>query len=180
MRLVRTLTVLALVILLPAISWYYLSKGADWRKRGLAEISQRTQIDFPSLLTSEGTSLGQDDLFGSFAIAVDGATVPVPDLQKLTEQFGVRQDMQFLMFNGQAPDTEDDPWVHIDCVDTACRMLTDVLFPGTKNAALIDDSLQVRRSYDLREAEEMKRLIEHGAILLPTEKREQIELIRGE
>ena len=179
MRLIKTITVVALVVLLPAISWYYLSKGAEWRKSGLKEISQRTQVTIPDLITHDSLTVSREDLFGNYVIAVDGQLVATSQSEKIVEQFGVRNNMRFLMIHPPTAPSAQEGWLHIPCTDSDCEALAGELFPGQTNAALLDDSLQLRQSYNLREVDELKRLIEHGAILVPPEKRDEIELVRG-
>ncbi len=89
----------------------------------------------------------------------------------------MRKDVKFLAFGSRGTDLGEE-WLRLPCDESTCTLLARALFSDSSNAVLIDDSLQLRRSYDLGQEEELHKLIEHGAILFPTEKREKIELIR--
>ena len=84
-----------------------------------------------------------------------------------------------MLFHGDPIDNLADEWTMSDCEKADCSRLFATLFPEGMNAALVDDSSYLRRSYDINTQEGINSLIEHAAILFPVEKRAKLELRRG-
>ena len=170
-----------ILIALPAISWYYLKKGADWRRSGLAEMADKQPIDAApvKLATIPGDSVELRE--GVFAIATNIRS-SAPEIQstldKIAEQFDHQEDLLFLYFGDRDARLAAE-WAVVDCRDPACSKLSSELFGGNTNMALIDDSLNVRATYNIMAEGQTQKLAEHGAILFPVEKRKKIELKRG-
>jgi hypothetical protein len=178
MREFRTILVVALLILFPAVSWYYLEKGKDWRMAGVAEIADKTQLSPDTLYTADGDTLSEEQIFGYYIIATDQRK-PVSEevMNALHEQFGEREDLLLLSLSRNASPPEG--WIGINCQGKDCGWLREYLV-AQENCALIDDSLRLRRTYDLSSEDQRKKLVEHTAILVPLKKRERLELKRDQ
>lgn len=176
MRLFRTILVVALLILFPALSWYYLQQGKDWRMTSVSEISEKTQLTVASLTTMDGDTLTPESLLGNFIIAAD-LSHPVKHevLDALHDQFGERDDVLLMALT--SGDAVPQGWLGIDCDRQDCSWLRQHL-DSSANSALIDDSLRLRRTYDLMKEDERKKLVKHTAVIVPLEKREKLELRR--
>jgi hypothetical protein len=179
MKLARAIAVLTVIVVFPAISWYYLNRGAAWRIQGLEAMKDKIAIELPQspLVDDEGkmvTGFGTD-----FVIAVNvEPDKSIADLNKIAELFSHREDVILLSFNGGSAEL-NEAWTVVDCSVSPCGAWTEQLYSDNFNAALIDDSLYIRNIYDLNEKGQMKLLAEHGVILFPVEKHEKIELKRG-
>jgi len=174
-------SVLLILIALPALSWLYLNKGADWRRAGLAEMANKKPLTQSNteLQTASGTAVILEE--GEFFIASNlDASKPANNetLNKLAEQFNHQGDLTFLYLGETNVDLAEE-WMQVACLESPCGDIVSQLFTENTNTALIDDSLYVRGVYDLTIPEEVLTLVEHGAILFPIEKRKKIELKRG-
>ena len=179
MRLVRVIAILALLIGFPALSWYYLQTGADWRKSGLDELADKKEITLPAVTSMNGDQIGEDVFSGKFIVYCDlDVAQHESTLQGLDEQFRSRKDV--LLVNLKAVPNGSD-WLYIDCESSDCAWLRQNIFDGgSANCALIDSDMNLRRTYDLANDEELKDLVRHAGILFPIEKRKKIELKRGQ
>ena len=179
-KIFTVLSVLLILIALPALSWLYLNRGAEWRKAGLAEMSDKRTFEYNDLMLvgEDGEAFSFEA--GRFAIATKaepGTTELRETITKLAEQFDHLSNIDFVYFGSSALEATD--WIHIDCSASECDKITTQLFQGSSNTALIDDSLYIRGVYDIASEPELVSLVEHGAILFPPEKRAKIELKRG-
>ncbi len=180
MKLLKTIVILILVVGLPALSWYYLSQGADWRMQGIEAMATKTPVD---LTLDTGFLTARDELKSerTFTIAVKYPVTDEAQLERLNllaDQFSYRDDLVMLYHGGVNANLADE-WTASSCEDEGCADLFATLFPEGMNAALVDDSSYLRRSYDINTQEGMNTLIEHAAILFPVEKRAKLELKRG-
>lgn len=172
----------ALILIgLPALSWYYLKKGADWRRAGLAEMSDKRPITGADvkLLSANGDTIQLEE--GVFAIASNLALSGPENqmiLNKIAEQFNHQPDLLFLYFGDISGDLAEE-WTILDCQRSSCEELVAQFFKEGMNTVLIDDSLNIRVLYDVTSEGQTNKLAEHGAILFPVEKRKEIELKRG-
>ena len=183
MRWVKTTILFVILLGLPALSWYYLKKGADWRISGLEAIANKTPLETDTYQFATFKNKEVNLVEGRFYLASNISATSETEkaaLQKLADQFDHRDDLIYLLFGLPSNNTSlDEQWQQVDCSSSPCSRLTAQLFPSGMNAALVDDSLNLRRSYDLLNEEDAHALIEHAAILFPVEKRKKIELIRG-
>lgn len=185
MKLARTIAVLTVIVVFPAISWYYLNQGAAWRIQGLEAMRNKVAIELPQipLLDENGETIS--GVGSDFVIAVNVDPIKkIADLNNIADLFKHRGDVMLLSFSGGAADL-DEAWTVVDCsqsesgTKSGCDIWTAQFFRDHANAVLIDDSLYIRNSYDLNEPGQMKLLAEHGVILFPVEKSKKIELKRG-
>ena len=180
-RWLAALGVIVILIVLPALSWYYLNQGADWRRAGLAEMADKKPFEYEELdlANVDGEMIRLEPGMFIIATKLEATTAARTEtLNKIAEQFDHQPDLQFLYFGTQKDGLAED-WTVVDCASSDCNSMTMQLFAGNSNAALIDDSLYIRSVYDLASNDEAQKLAEHGAILFPVEKRKKIELKRG-
>jgi hypothetical protein len=180
MKLARTIAVLTVIVVFPAMSWYYLNRGAAWRIQGLEAMRDKQAIELPRAPLIDDNGAAVAELGADFIIAVNvDPNKEISDLNKIAELFSHRSDVLLLSFNG-GTDELDEAWTILDCAISPCKEWSAQLFTDDTNAALIDDSLYIRNTYDLRVEGQMKLLAEHGVILFPVEKSRKIKLKRGE
>lgn len=180
MKLARTIAVLTVIVVFPAMSWYYLSRGAAWRIEGLDAMREKIAIELPQkpLITDAGETL--DGIGSDFIIASDVDTEEgLVYLNEIADLFKHREDVLLLSFQQRSPEL-NKAWTVLDCSGQSCATWKSQLFANNSNVALIDDSLFIRNTYQLGEPGQMKLLAEHGVILFPVERSKKIELKRGE
>jgi len=185
MKLARTIAVLTVIVVFPAISWYYLNQGAAWRIQGLEAMRDKVAFELPHtpLVDTKGEKIS--GLGSDFIIAVNvDPNNSIADLNNIAALFKHRGDVILLSFNGSAEEL-DQAWTVVDCTEpgaeseSSCYAWMTQLFKDQANAVLIDDSLYIRNTYDLNAPGQMKLLAEHGVILFPVERSKKIELKRG-
>jgi len=185
MKLARTIAVLTVIVVFPAISWYYLNQGAAWRIQGLEAIRNKVVIELPETPLQDINGGTISGIGSDFVIAVNvDPDKNITDLNNVADLFSHRGDVMLLSFNGGTEEL-DEAWTVVDCSEaevgskSRCIDWTTQFFKDHSNAVLIDDSLYIRNTYDLNESGQMKLLAEHGVILFPVEKSKKIELKRG-
>lgn len=189
-----------MLIVLPAGSWYYLSKGMDYRleaKSELGDFGKRPPLPYTTL---EGSLVSQTDLSdGVFIVAEldqpgQKNTLQVAqELGKIHTQFDARKDIFFLILAHPADSAAlqkllkkhklIDPGqvftIQKDALDKPGFNFAQV--DSEKSGAYIaitDTAGQIRQYYDFRDGSRVKRLVEHITILMPVIEREQAILKR--
>jgi len=182
MRTVRIIIILLVLIGFPAISWFYLSSGLKWRINAQQETMIKEHLGNFTLVDSDSIILRSNEMHGTFyVIATPQDSQSFQHLKMVNTQFHVRKDFRtmYLLPEGEdASPQADTTWIHVYCIQ-GCEALRTVLFNPDYSGAIVDDSLYLRGQYHLGSGEEMRKLVEHLAVVLPIEKRERIELIRG-
>ena len=178
MRVLRIIGILLLLIGFPAVSWYYLQTGINWRKDGLAEVFDKQKVTIPVIYKGSPDGPVEIDPEGKFIILVRNTEdVDEAVLQGIYEQFDHRKDLLLLALGNVSRSVH---WQKLDCISGACEQLERALFIDTDaNCVFVDSEHYIRMYYDLAEEADVQQLVKHGAILFPVEKREQIELKRG-
>lgn len=183
----------AVLVILPAGSWYYLKRGADFRRAQLAELSDFGKVkwykfkDWTPQVTAD--SLDERVLILGF---FDGNDTPgIDTIQQqatlLQLQFGARNDFRILMFEvsedsitGQSASERiiSDIPVWKTTAPTLTMLGFQIDFKSLETQpgwALIDQKGTIRRYYP---AGDLEKLITHAAIIAPGKSREKIDLKR--
>lgn len=200
----------ALVILIlfgfPAVSYYYLIKGADYRRQALGELGKYgTMPDLRQMPPAYGELPA--DLNGRMYVVgwIDDAHSEVrtaygETLERLHLQFDGSDRLRFATIAASNLDSAavayfisrfklDDPdQVSVLRADEQgfasvgrafALPLEGNALPGTRPlAALVDTSLTIRGYYDLGDEAQTRRLVEHIAMILPLPKERDIVLER--
>ena len=196
----KTLQFLALFLLLvvlPAGSWYYLSRGMDYRRTAIQELKPLRAMSPLSIYTLEGDTLDART-FGNAATIVaevdlqkEGSGRMLTELGKIHTQFDARKDVLFLLLTLRQDSTSRAAFLKEHKLDDPGQVfLAD---PGSAPdfgfkevdktesstfVAVLDTAGQVRQYYDFRDGSRVKRLVEHITILKPIIDREQAVLKR--
>lgn len=195
-RILQALALLLFLVVLPLGSWFYLRNGLDYRKKALEELGEHGTIPPFELLTYKRDTLSREQLEGKLVVAsfIDFSDEEQTRrtgayLNKLHKQFDERPDLLFLQHVLNAPGTDriqsfelqhrlDDQDQCLFLVGEDGNMekrvrtlysmpVADAPAPLNTQLVLADTSLTIRRYYDLRKEEEIKRMVEHIAIILP-------------
>ncbi|MCE2788828.1 MAG: hypothetical protein LW630_02815 [Saprospiraceae bacterium] len=149
-----------LLVVVPFGSWYYLKSGLDYRKKALSDLLPKDSISFnlDSLSIFRGNTtvlvLGQDTTSYQVIRTINKQFEKVPHFQCLFQDTAAASDGFNILPQGYA--VED-------------------LQKYQLGYLLIDTSAKIRNSYAASK-HDVKKLIEHTAIVLPREKESDIEL----
>ena len=176
-----------ILIILPAGSWYYLSEGYSYRKDLLSDL----QIEYGdvkpySLRTADGRPFDLSDIEHRTTVArfvsVDGKSNEFGEqmMDRLHEQFDDKNEILFLTHyvGGLPADLPKDTAQYLSLTGSAAeieriarehyRIPFDTGETITENARFVlTDSLQIRGYYDVNDAMQAGRLVEHITIVMP-------------
>jgi len=173
---------LLVIIGLPLGSYLYLKKGFTYRKEALDEMKVERTIDWNDfgLMTAVSSEKVNDPSIIVYApFNGDGSEGLAEDLNNLHRQYGERSEIRFTL----GGDTE----LRRSMIQQISQKLIKELYISdaqlpqmfTENKLyLIDPDGGIRGEYDRKRIEEMQKLVKHISILLPLEKKKQIQLVR--
>jgi hypothetical protein len=182
MRVLRIIIILLVIIGFPAMSWIYLKSGLKWRVSAQDATEKKSVLADFTLLGGDSIRMTPADLLGTYYVVGRPADdISIAHLVKIHEQFHARPDFHILMIvqDSLVSQPVDTIGTRTRCI-LGCEKLETLLFEDNYTAAIVDDSLYVRGRYDLTSLEQMRKMVEHLAVVLPIEKREKIELKRGD
>lgn len=200
----QTLALLLFLVVLPFGSWYYLKNGMDYRVATMGELKKYGKTPSLSYITYAGQRLDDSVFVNKILIAsiLDFSNSSMLEnfgktLEKLHQQFDERKDVLFLLHvadtsttqpivdafaeNYKLKDMEQCFFMKMPANITTTTIEQHFYLPHD-NAfpyfALTDTKGEVRHYYDVRKIEEVRKLVEHTALLLPLEKTREITLKR--
>jgi AhpC/TSA family len=192
----------AMLVVVPGISWYYLSEGMKYRKNSLSELKDYGKVENFQTKDINGKYVTTDSLKGKLAIVEfvlngsDSADLKMMgNYIKMRKQFQERKEVCYLTF------------VNADSTNTSGIALRNNLsgkgsfvVPITKDKMMefmkafkiennqttsypylvfVDLESKVRFMYDATKLEPMKRMVEHIAIKLPLIKTDDPEVLHA-
>lgn len=190
----RKIMILVLLIALPAISWVYLRNGLNWHKEAVAELGSYGQIRHANILWPDGTK--EDRLDSKIVVVhVFGQNPELTPInrkiidtgEELFKQFGKNEHFRLAMIadRGSAefrsyaqtrPSSEYVTWVWAGgseqwqpIMQRGYQAFAEKTNPDpmTEYYALADTAGIIRRYYDADDDEQVKRMVQQIALLLP-------------
>jgi hypothetical protein len=192
-RIIQFIALSILLAGLPLLSWYYLKQGFEYRKEVLDDLGEYARLTAAELPTGKDTLLNASSLRTHIVVWV---LVPEEDstrermlyyLNEFHDQFQERPEVQYLLL----PTAQDSAGLLKQLESLPLGQAAFLTAPGANAEPLagreglklplekvdldenpymaLTDSLVVKRYYDVRKQEDMKRLVEHIAVLLPVE-----------
>ena len=157
-RLISWIALAFFILVVPFISWFYLKKGFDYRRALISEIVPKDSIS--SSLDTAFIFRGKTTVFSKTGFNDNS------DLVKgLEEQFQKVIDFQLVTV---------DSLTGLNVIPAG--YLSDFFGKyGANQLILMDTAMRVRNVYDY-DAESIKKLVEHIAIVLPRQKESDIEM----
>lgn len=161
MRALRNnLFLLAMIVIIPAVSWMFLRTGVDYRLESLKDLEMKKPFLYSNLLAD---SIKFEDKVTLINLAGNDAKVA-----QLYDQFKEAPGFQLISANGSLSNPTD----HIDNLGNLI-LLNDIESLGIVNYvdfkggvyALIDGEGQLRRVYN--SDEEIKSVVRHIATIIP-------------
>ena len=181
------LIVLALLIIAPLISYYYLKSGADYRLELLDELKPKKSLKDFKLQIDSSYTFADDDLKGKVTLLSVGRlnNDENQNLKKIDDQFGPNSFFQIVTIGAVAPPKKViGKWSHIEAkAETVRNFINEEFNPSyfnetNKMICLIDSSRQLRREYKHLHGGELNSLVEHLAIVLPRPPKSDVILDR--
>jgi hypothetical protein len=184
----QTIALLMMLIVMPALSWYYLKKGENYQVKMRAELKDYGKLPsfiLPKLLDTNSINLATD-LINKVVIAkvVDANELePGDDLRfalgSLHTQFDERNDIIFLLHT-TIKDTArvgaflrqnkmSDP-SQVVVTGSDPKLVQSYHFPKPGVMAIVDTLGVIRRYYNYRDGNEVRRLTEHVTVLMHRDK----------
>jgi len=184
--------VVVILFLLPAGSLFYLQSGLNYRTKIMAGLGDFGKIGDFNLLNQNGTPVSPETLSGRVSVVnfLPGNTVAdraicerfgklqqgfdetsgvvflsfiatdsIPGLLQIAKDLGINDHEQHFLLGASALEWQ--------------RLATDAFQmknPGSQ-VALVDSNLTIRNYYDLNSNQEMGRLVEHIALIIPKQNR---------
>jgi hypothetical protein len=193
-RLTIFAALLLIFVVLPGLSWVYLQGGLNWRKAAQAELSKYGKIRAAYTIWPEGDK--QDELkekvtvvhvFGSNPDLTPANKHIMDTGEELFQQFG--QSMYFRMamvadggttefrsYRQTRPSSDYATWVWTGGIGSWTTIMKNGfesycvknrIKPYPHYYALSDTSGMIRRFYNAMDKQEVGRMVEHIALLLP-------------
>jgi hypothetical protein len=207
-RIIVTSILMLFLVGMPFVSYIYLKKGYDYQKEALSDLRKTHRFTHYEQLNLLNGTAPESDLLGNMyvlGLLPNTANANFPRygevLTALHEQFDQPENIQFwtIFENRDSTFVANYQTIHQMPIDTSqllywtgkesayqafvaelgliekeMKLLTEGLI------VLVDDSLYVRRAYEVDDAADVRQLVERIAILLPERKAPKPELIRKE
>jgi len=182
----QTLVLLLLLAGLPLGSWYYLNKGYNYRKTRMDQLQNLSSLPAVELPDHRDSLIRLDDFRGKALVLADIEATDAAALEALRnigDQFAESGAVSIAVL---APDadatamqapfqaaTQERPGLfHVlkNGSEQAAQLRKNMSLSGTANVALADTSLMVRQVYDLSNAQDIRRLVDHLVIVIPSKR----------
>jgi len=188
----RLLVLIALLVLfgLPAISWFYLKEGVDFRVRIAQELEPKDTLPARSMLRMGGDTLSLGALEGNVVFIwtvppeIDPEQARSAIQRADTLMRGVGKEERFRMLtlvHGDASALDMPSGKYRNWLVATMPHQAD-LWPDTLRVPLkglvADTALVVRHYYDLSDRQGWSKLVEHLALLIPQQPKPDIILKR--
>ena len=183
-----TLVLLMMLLVMPALSWYYLKKGENYQVEMRAELKNYGQIPsfkVPKLLDAD-TLNSSLELHNRVVIAkvleaedLDQKEDLVFALGSLHTQFDERNDVVFLLHTALSDTGRVGAFLREHQMADPAQVIVTTINPELKQAyhfpkrgmmAIVDTTGVVRRYYNYHDGNEVRRLTEHITVLMHRDK----------
>lgn len=187
-----SIVIVALLIIFPAVSWYYLQTGLDHRKKTLSELNELGQIGPFQLRDQSNRIVSQEGLKGKVAVVNflpadrDQAKALTGRIAKVHQSFSREFGIAFLSFIPQDSTRQiidvakelgienPEQWSLLSTPVQEWQRLAEETFrlpkPGS-SVALVDSTGMIRNYYDINNNQEMGRLVEQSVLIMPKKKK---------
>lgn len=155
---------LLLLVILPLVSWYYLNRGYDYQLLARSELKDYGQWQISG---SGLDTMGYTFVFATLADKSLKDSNFNHTLNQLNAQFGDRLDFYIGLLDYQEEDsvlTLSEPsnfiFIDLDNFKSGQSLVSGRFY-------LADRKSTIRNSYDYFQVDEVKRMVEHIALILP-------------
>ena len=188
----QRLVLMAMIVIVPGASWYFLYNGMQYRKRSLSELGDFGVVAPFVAKPINAKAISNDSLFNRVTVATFILNKNNADEQlmlqnqgKLYSQFQERKDVYFLTFI----EADSSATYDIAKKGSLLKSRSYVIACGSEEVKIylndfkvselskpylkfvfLDPSTKIRKMYEANDPEVMKRMVEHLAMKLPLEK----------
>jgi hypothetical protein len=191
-----------LLVVVPGISWYYLSEGMKYRKHSLSELKDYGKVEAFQAQTINGNYVTADSIKGKIAViefvmnGKDTADVKLMNnFIRMRKQFQERKEVCYLTFvNADSSNTISialrndlagkNSFVMPSTKDKISELMKAFKIENNPTTSypylvFVDIESKVRFMYDATKPESMRRMVEHIAIKLPLIKTDDPEVLHA-
>jgi hypothetical protein len=184
----QTTALFLMLVVMPALSWYYLKKGERYQVEMRAQLKDYGKLPnffLPKLLDSD--SLSSTDLQNNVIIAKELDAKELEQdkdllfaLNSLHTQFDDRYDVLFLLHTTVQDSGKVGAFLRknkladpeqVLITSSTPELIQSYSFPKAGMAAIIDTAGTIRRYYNYRDGNELRRLTEHVTVLMHRDKK---------
>ncbi len=199
---VQRIALTMLLVVVPGISWYYLSEGMKYRKHSLAELKDYGKVETFQAKTINNSQVTADSLKGKIAIVSfilngnDSSDIKLmANFSKMRKQFQERKEVCYLAFiNADSSNTlgivqrnnliAKNTFIAAVSKEKIKELMQQfkVENPNLESypyLVFLDLESKVRNMYNATEVGPMKRMVEHIAIKLPLVKTDDPEVLHA-
>lgn len=195
-NIITTIGLFFLLVVLPGMSWVYLSQGLAYQKAKRDELRELGKIPpFPYQLLN-GDSIGETELGGKllmiFSVSNKDASsteIVLKELEKIHRQFDDRKDVIFLLQANKQDSLFLEELLSRMKFSDPGQVYTIIQTPGARNylssadhvpthVAIADSAGVIRQYYDFLDGNRVRRSVEHIAMLMPFRERDEAVLQR--
>lgn len=170
----RSLAILAvIVVIFPAISWYYLQKGLDFRNDQLAKLDDLGEIVSFQSKNNQGLELGNSIKGNVLVISTTEAACQSPNnvtLREYVEKFQNQDVFRHIIVGDEMCDGWKKSFFAPAESNVAFSKNIRGMFgeqPTGSHVLLVDREGRVRKVYDLTSTADLESLVTHTTTLLP-------------
>jgi cytochrome oxidase Cu insertion factor (SCO1/SenC/PrrC family) len=183
-RILRTLGLLALLVIFPLTSWYFLQTGLNFTKDKFDKMQELAQVDSFILYPEFGDSITNNTLKGRMSVIADpGTTLQYLDsLSLIHEDLADERWVWIIIRNGSEIIDQNLDSNYPFLLDSSTVKLVRSFRFSRKNGifdkdvtinpneiGLVDTKGRLRYIYDLDQADELELFISHLVLLVPKE-----------
>lgn len=201
-KLVSGIFLVALFVVLPGMSYFYLQTGLDYHRDRMAELDSLGQVQNMEFLDHLGETFSTKDMKGKMSVlgffspnCGDSCDVMIERFQLIQEQFGHYDKLLLLAHNPESDSVsilqkgiekvggQEGMWYWLTAKDSTYNTYInsyDVDFKDGYGSqfALVDSNLTILRYYDVLDKNEINRLVIHLSKVAPRPTEEGIRFKR--
>ncbi len=188
----QRLVLMAMIVVVPGVSWYFLYNGMQYRKKSLSELSDYGVVAPFSAKSLNTKLITQDSLVDKITVVAfvtnqndADEQLMLKNQEKLYTQFQERKDVYFLTFvEADSSATyeiakkgnllKSRSYVMSCNAEEIKKYMNDFKVSEFSKPYLkfvfLDSSTKIRKMYEANDPEVLKRMVEHIAMKLPLEK----------
>lgn len=168
------IAVFVLIVIFPLVSWMYLKKGEEWHVNTKSELENLGQVNQNLVFIKDGLDpVSVNELEGKIILYfhTDNSDA-TRDLTYIANQFADNDNIILSVNNHKY--YPEDLKEHLYIIEQGS--LNSVKNESADYALLFDTKHELRKQYDVLNLQELSKLIEHTALLLPYETKADIKI----
>ncbi len=191
-KVIQLIALFFLLVVFPAGSWFYLKSGFEYQKEAISELQDLGKVPSFQLTSQSGELLSHDKVNGKLLIVQFCDAQKGEDLAYATERIRAlndnfsdrKEDILFLTHVDNAPQSElmalaekcgvkdHKQWWFLTAAPAVLENIAKgyaISDPEKRHSTItiVDNASIIRNHYQIDKNEDMRRLVEHIALVLP-------------